>query len=112
MANKKDPIIEGIIIDVDLGYGLKYKDPNSIFLQLEIQMFDGFLCTQLFGMDKIGKILIQFKSDYRNNTSVKQLLHRKVYLLDENINKTPSAIAPLPPSEYPEYKWIENDNWN
>ena len=41
-------IVEGIITDVDLGYGLKYKDMDNIFLKLEIQQFDGTPCTQLF----------------------------------------------------------------
>ena len=109
---KKEPTIEGIVIDVDYGYGMKYADPNNLFLKLEIQMFNGYVCTQLFGMDKIGKLLLQFKGDYRDDTSIKHLLHRKLYLLDERVNGVPSAIAVLPPSEFPQYSWVENDNWN
>ncbi len=108
----KEPTIQGIIVDVDYGFGMKYAEPNNMFLKLEIQMFNGLLCTQLFGKDKIGKLLLQFKGDYRDDTSIKNLLHQKLYLLDEMVNGTPSAIAKLPPSEFPQYSWIENDNWN
>lgn len=112
MTAEEEKTIEGIIIDVDYGFGMKYADPNNMYLKIEIQMFDGFLCTQLFGIDKIGKLLLQFKGDYRDDTSIKNLVHQKLYLLDDRVNSVPSAIAKLPPSQYPQYSWIENDNWN
>lgn len=113
MTTERENTIEGIIIDVDYGFGMKYADQHNLYLKIEIQMFDGFLCTQLFSEEKIGKLLLQFKGDYRDETSIKHLMHRKVYLLASNkINSVPSAIAVLPPSEFPQYSWIENDNWD
>lgn len=108
----EEKIIEGIIVGIDFGYGMKYKDADNLYLKLQIQQFDGFECIQLFHVDKVGKLLVQFKSDYSRELSLRQLKHRKCYLLDETINNVPKAIAVLPPSEYPQYSWIENDNWN
>ena len=105
-------IIEGIIIDVDFGYGMKYKDADNLYLKLHIQQFDGFDCIQLFHIDKVGKLLIQFKSDYSRELSLKQLVNRRCYLLDKTVNGVPEAIAVLPPLEYPQYSWIYNDNWD
>ena len=109
----KEEIIEGIIINVDYGYGMKYKDEENLYLKLEIQQFDGYLCVQLFGQEKVGKLLQQFKGDYRGESSLNNLMHRQVYLLaSEKVNTIPSAIAKLPPSEYTQYSWVYNDNWN
>ena len=108
----EEEIIKGIITKVDYGYGMKYNDAENLYLKLEIQQFDGYKCVQLFSSEKIGKLLIQFKSDYSRELALSQLMHRKVYLLGDKTNGVPNAIAPLPPSEYPQYSWIENDNWN
>ena len=109
----EEKIIEGVILDVDYGFGMKYNDAENLYLKLEIQQFDGIQSIQLFGQDKIGKLLLQFKGDYRGELSVKYLKHQKVFLLkSESTNGVPNAIAKLPPNEYPQYSWIENDDWN
>lgn len=106
-------IIEGIIIGVDYGYGLKYKDLNHIFLKLEIQQFDGVPCTQLFVAEKVPAILKQFKSEYGPQSSLKDLLHHRLYLLKENGNSvTADAIAMLPPEGDTNFEWIYNNNWD
>lgn len=109
---KKEKIIEGIITDVDYGFGMKYTDLENMYLKIEIQQFDRHSCVQLFKQDKIGKILLQFKSDFRGELSLKHLIHRRVFLSQDTTNGVPNAIAKMPPSEYPQYTWLENDNWN
>lgn len=112
-TKKEEEIVEGIIVDVNYGYGMKYKDEENLYLKLEIQQFDGYLCVQLFGQEKVGKLLQQFKGDYRGESSLNNLMHRQVYLLaSEKVNTIPSAIAKLPPNQYSQYDWIYNDNWN
>jgi hypothetical protein len=110
---KKEDIIEGIIIKADFGYGMKYKDEENLYLKLNIQQFDGHECVQLFGMKKVGKLLLQFKGDYHGELSLSTLVHRRVFLLNsDQTNLIPNAIAKLPPSEFEQYSWIYNDNWN
>ena len=104
--------IKGIITQVDYGYGMKYKDEENLYLKLEIQQFDDYTCIQLFGQEKIGKLLQQFKGDYRGETSIQTLVHQPIYLLAETTNSIPNAIAKLPPQKYSQYQWIYNDNWN
>ena len=92
---------------------MKYKDEENLYLKLEIQQFDGYECVQLFGGDKIGKLLVQFKGDYRGEVSIQTLVHRRVYLLGSDMtNSIPNAISKLPPTKYQQYDWIYNDNWN
>jgi len=106
-------IIEGIITKADFGYGMKYKDEENLYLKLDIQQFDGYECVQLLSEEKIGKLLLQFRGDYHGECSISTLVHRRVYLLNaEQTNGVPDAIAKLPPSEYVQYDWIYNDNWN
>lgn len=108
-----EEIIEGIILEADYGFGIKFKDIEHLYLKLRIQMFNGYECIQLFNKEKVGKILLQFKGDYRGEMSIQSLKFQKLYLLlSESVNGTPSAIAKLPPSEYLQYDWIYNDNWN
>ena len=112
MTNQEE-IIEGVILDADYGFGMKFKDKENLFLKLEIQCFDGYMCVQLFNADKVGKLLLQFKGDYKGAMSVNALVHQKVFLLSsDRVNTVPSAIAKLPPHEYQQYDWIYNDNWN
>ena len=112
-SKKKERIIEGIILTVDLGFGMKYKDETNMFLKMSIQQFDGYECVQLFHEDKIKPILRQFKKDYSEDVSLKSLIHHKVYLLaSEQTNGVPDAISKLPPSEYDGYEWIYNNNWD
>ena len=108
----EEQTIEGVIIRVDYGYGMKYNDPESLYLKLEIQQFDGAESVQLFRGDKIGKLLIQFKHEYSKELSINQLKLRKCYLLNKETNGVCDAIAVLPPSRYPQYSWIYNDNWD
>lgn len=106
-------IIEGIVTDVDFGYGLKYKDMDNLFLKLEIQQFDGTPCTQLFKKDKVTTILKQFQSRYNQQSSLQGLHHHRLYLLKENNNSiSADAIAMLPPQGDTKFEWIYNDNWN
>ena len=56
-SKNKERIIEGIILTVDLGFGMKYKDETNMFLKMSIQQFDGYECVQLFHEDKIKPIL-------------------------------------------------------
>lgn len=109
----KETTVEGIIIEVDYGYGMKYKDEENLYLKLEIQQFDGYSCVQLFSQEKVGKLLQQFKGDYRGEVSLNMLKHKQVYLLSsDKTNTIPNAIAKLPPNQYSQYDWIYNDNWN
>ena len=108
-----DEIVEGVILRVDYGYGMKFTDPENLYLKLEIMQFDGEESIQLFGQDKVGKLLLQFKGDYRGELSLSHLKHRRIFLLaSKKTNGILDAIAKLPPSKYPQYSWIENDNWN
>ena len=68
-----DQIIEGIIIEADFGFNIKYTDLEHLYLKLIIQQFDGFLSTQLFKVDKVGKLLQQFRGDFHGELSVKTL---------------------------------------
>ena len=109
----EEEIIKGIILEADYGYGMKYKDMEHLYLKLKIQCFDGYECIQLFNQDKIGKLLLQFKGDYKGEMSVQSLKHQKVFLLSsDRVNSVPSAIAKLPPNTFKQYDWIYNDNWN
>ena len=111
--NDKEEVIEGIILDVDYGFGMKFKDTEGLYLKLHIQQYDGFDCIQLFGGDSIAKLLLQYKGDYRGEISCNTLRHRKVYLLKSDMtNGVPNAIAKQPPSKYPQYQWIYNNNWD
>lgn len=109
---EEEKVLEGVILDVDYGFGMKYTDIENMYLKLEIQQFDGHQGVQLFHQEKIGKLLLQFKGDYRGELSLKHLKHRRVFLTEECTNGVPNAIAKMPPSKYPQYSWIENDNWN
>lgn len=110
---QEEEIIEGIIIDADYGFGMKYKDTKNLYLKLEIQQYDGWVSTQLFREDKIAKLLQQFKGDYRTDSGVKSLVHQAIYsLAEEKINGVPQAVCVLPPKRYPQYEWIYNDNWD
>lgn len=107
-----EKVMEGVILEVDYGFGMKYTDMENMYLKLEIQQFDGHQGVQLFSQEKVGKLLLQFKGDYRGELSLTHLKHRRVFLSDESTNDVPNAIAKMPPSDYPQYSWIENDNWN
>lgn len=107
-----EKIMEGVILEADYGFGMKYTDMENMYLKLEIQQFDGHQGIQLFNQEKVGKLLLQFKGDYRGELSLNHLKHRRVFLSDESTNGVPNAIAKMPPSDYPQYSWIENDNWN
>lgn len=107
-----EKVMEGVILEVDYGFGMKYTDMENMYLKLEIQQFDGHQGVQLFSQEKVGKLLLQFKGDYRGELSLNHLKHRRVFLSDESTNGVPNAIAKMPPSDYPQYSWIENDNWN
>ena len=109
----EEKVIEGIILDVDYGFGMKFKDVEGLYLKLIIQQFDGFDCVQIFGNDDIAKLLLQYKGDYRGEISCNTLKHRRIYLLASDMtNGIPNAVAKLPPSKYPQYSWIYNQNWD
>ena len=113
MTHKEEQILEGIILEADYGFGMKFKDKERLFLKLKIQCFDGYECIELFTDEKVAKLLLQFKGDYKGEMSIQSLKHQKVFLLgSDRVNAIPSAIAKLPPSEFPQYDWIYNDNWN
>ena len=107
-----EKVMEGVILEVDYGFGMKYTDMENMYLKLEIQQFDGHQGVQLFSQEKVGKLLLQFKGDYRGELSLTHLKHRRVFLSEKSTNGVPDAIAKMPPSDYPQYSWIENDNWN
>ena len=116
MAELKQIIIEGIIMEADYGYGLKYKDQDTLYLKLRVQQFDGWECIQLFKGEKISQILDQFKGDYYNYISINQLVGRKLVLLQNEVaTQVPDAISCKrinDPRGKTDYDWIENDNWN
>ena len=109
----KETTIEGIILDVDYGFGMKFKDEEGLYLKLYIQQFDGYDCIQLYREESIAKLLLQYKGDYRGEISCNTLTHRRVFLLtSDTTNGVPNAIAKYPPSKYPQYSWIYNHNWD
>lgn len=110
--NEMDKVIEGVILDIDFGYGMKYTDTENLFLKLEVQQFDGHTGVQLFSQEKIGKLLLQFKGDYRGEISIRHLRHCRIFLSGKSTNGVPDAIAKMPPNKYPQYSWVYNDNWN
>ena len=103
---------KGVILEADYGFGMKYTDKENMYLKLEIQEFNGNIGIQLFAQDKIGKILLQFNNEYRGEVSLSHLKHKIVFLSDKTTNGVPNAIAKMPPNQYHQYEWIENDNWN
>ena len=110
---EKDEIVEGIIINVDFGFNMKYKDMENLYLKLEIQQFDGYEAVQLFKAENVGKLLVQFRGDYRGELSLNHLQHKRVFLLkSDSTNGVPNAIAKLPPEQYPQYQWVRNNNWD
>lgn len=109
--DSREASIEGIILNVDYGFGMKYADTDNMYLKLEIQQFNGHSCVQLFKQDDIGRLLLQFKSDYRGEISLKNLRHCQIFLSNDITNGVPNAIAKMPPEKYPQYSWIENSNW-
>ena len=76
--DSREASIEGIILDIDYGFGMKYADTENMYLKLEIQQFNGRSCVQLFKQDDIGKLLLQFKGDYRGEISLKNLKHCQI----------------------------------
>lgn len=112
-TENKEKITEGIILDVDYGYGLKFKDTEGLYLKLHIQQFDGVDCIQLLKEDNIAKLLLQYKGNYQGEISCNTLKHRRIFLLSsQKTNGIPDAIAKLPPNQYPQYDWIYNSNWD
>lgn len=109
--DSREASIEGIILDIDYGFGMKYADTENMYLKLEIQQFNGRSCVQLFKQDDIGKLLLQFKGDCRGEISLKNLKHRQIFLSNDITNGVPNAIAKMPPEKYPQYSWIKNSNW-
>lgn len=97
---------EGIILNVDYGFGMKFNDKNNLYLKLEIQGFDGYSCIQLFREEKIGELLSQYKSENFDISSVQSLVHRRIYLSNKKEYGTPSAVS------QDSLNWISNDNWD
>ena len=110
--NEEEKVIEGVILDVDYGYGMKYTDMENLYLKLEVQQFDGLQGVQLFNQDAVGKLLLQFKGDYRGELSLKLLKHCRIFMSEEKTNGVPDKVAKLPPSQFPQYSWIPNNNWD
>ena len=98
---------QGIIIKAEYGNNGR----NRLTLDLEIQSFDGWICTMIFEQkDSIKAIFDEFSSDYTIISNTKTLLHQKCYLAESEGTNVPSAIAKLPPSKFENYHWIPNDN--
>ena len=70
---------------------------NEVYLELEIQIFDGWLTTMTFEPSLIPKILNDFLPSERYKKKVSQLLHKKVrlYYLRDNLTAAPDAISAL-----------------
>lgn len=99
--------VEGIIIKAEYGNNAR----NKLTLDLEIQSFDGWMCTMIFEEeDKIKQIFDEFGSDYMLVSNTRTLIHQKCYLAESEGTNVPPAIAKLPPSEFDKYHWIYNDN--
>lgn len=98
-------IKQGVVIDVDFGYNLKYKDPDNLFMKLEIMLFDdGQSVVQLFDVENAGRLLAQLN---QHTKSAQTLLHEKVYLQQSEIDIMPSSV-----SVSFDYDWVENNNWD
>ena len=112
MNEQNEDYSEGIILDIDYGFGMKYMDKDNMYLKLEIQEFNGNIGIQLFNQKKIGKLLLQFNDEYRGEMSIKHLKHKRIFLSKETTNGVPNAVAKMPPELYPQYDWIPNSNWD
>lgn len=100
--------VKGIITDIDIGYGRKYKDPDNIFTKCEVQLFNGQQCVQLFGQEGVNKILNQLKRKVRYDATLDYLLHLQIhFLIDEMEPGMPKALKVWRDSE-----WIYNNNWD
>ena len=103
---------EGIIINADYMFHV-FDDVDEPYLELEIQIFDGYECTMVFkSNEKIMMILNEIgNSDYKSIRSVKNLLHRKVllYYNTSNISSAPISISSIAISVNPNYHVIEKD---
>lgn len=109
----KNQYIEGVILDVDVGFGMKYKDPNNIYLKLVIQQYDGYECTQLFRINRLNDLLNMYSISYSDESTIKQLIHQKVFLLtSEQTDGVPDAISKVPPTDKKFTEWFRNDNWS
>lgn len=111
--NVTERVIYGIIMDADIGYGLKYKDENNLYLKLHIQQFDNFECTQLFKIDRLDEILNEFCKNYTNTSTVNELVHQRVCLnTSDNHDGVPNAIAKKNPNQNKDSHWVYNNNWD
>ena len=107
-----DRVVYGVILDADIGYGLKYKDENNLYLKLDIQQFDNFECTQLFKIDRLDEILNEFCKNYTNTSTVKELVHQRVCLnASDNHEGIPNAISKYNPNHNKNSHWVYNNNW-
>ena len=107
-----EDVSEGIILNADFGYGMKFNDSENLYLKLEIQDFNGYSTIQLFNMENIPQVLKQFQSDVYPAVSIQSLIHRKVFLLNLNkIKGTPSAITAKNPDNE-DVVWICNNDWD
>ena len=107
-----DRVVYGVILDVDIGYGLKYKDEHNLYLKLDIQQFDNFECTQLFRIDRLDEILNEFCKNYTNTSTVRELVHQRVCLnASDNYDGVPNAIAKNNPKHNKNSHWVYNNNW-
>lgn len=109
---KNSSNMQGVILTADFGFGMKYKDSNGLYLKLEIQQYDGFVCTQLFRVERIPTLLKEFQPDYTEEITINNLVHQTVYLSSKTTQSVPDAIAKLPPSEFKDYQWFKNNNWD
>ena len=97
---------KGIIIKAEYGNNGR----NRLTLDLEIQSFDGWICTMIFEQkDNIKAIFDEFSSDYTIISNTKTLLHQKCYLAESEGTNMPSTIAKLPPSKFE--NWIPNNKY-
>ena len=56
---QKEEIIQGVILGIEYGYGMKFMDPEHLYLKLEIQQFDGEISVQLFKERAVNQHLIR-----------------------------------------------------
>lgn len=103
---------KGIIIEVDCGFGVKFRDMESLFIKILVQEYNGTTSTHLFTVSDTAKLLQQYKSRYNNETTLNSLIHEEVVLSETKTNSISDAIARNNPEKYPQYEWIYNSNWN
>ena len=87
---------QGVIIKSEFG-NYSFDREKRAYLEIEIQLFDGWLTTMTFDSDMVYDILAQFLPNYSYRT-VSGLIGRRVELQYDSDSLTSAPIAMRPKS--------------